>query len=44
MISMFKHAITMEDKPDSREVREDWVRKPYSWDSVELETCNVIQE
>ena len=38
---MFKHANAIEDKSDSREVRQNRVGKPYGWDSIELGSWNV---
>ena len=29
---------------ESGKVRENRVGKPYGWDGIELETCNVVQE
>jgi len=43
-ISFFEHAIEIKDRSNSREVREDRVRKPDCWDGVELETRNIVQE
>ena len=40
---MFKHANAIEDKSDSREVRQNRIRKSYGWDSIELGTCDVAQ-
>ena len=44
LISIFEHANAIEDKLNSREVRENRVRKPYGWNSVELKLCDVIQK
>jgi hypothetical protein len=44
LISIFEHANAIEDKLNSREVRENRVRKPYGWNSVELKLCNVVQK
>jgi hypothetical protein len=44
LISIFEHAIAIEDILENREVRKNGVRKPHSWDSAELETWNIVQE
>ena len=43
-ISIFEHANVIKDKLDSREVRENWVRKPYGWDSVELKHITSFRD
>jgi hypothetical protein len=43
LISIFEHVTVIEVKSDSGKVGENWVRKAYGWDSVELETCKVVQ-
>jgi len=42
-ISLFKHANPVDVELESREVRENRVRKPYGWDSVELGMCKIVQ-
>jgi hypothetical protein len=44
LISLFEHADAIEDKLESGKVRENRVRKSYSWDGIELETCNDFQK
>jgi hypothetical protein len=41
LVSLFEHASAIKDKSESRKVRENRVRKSYSGDGVELETCDV---
>jgi hypothetical protein len=43
LISLFKHAKAVKVKLESGNIRENRIRKPYGWDSIELETCNVVQ-
>jgi len=43
LTALFEHAIPIKDKSESRKVRENRVRKPYGWDSVELGTCKIVQ-
>jgi hypothetical protein len=43
-ISIFEHANVIKDKLDSREVRENRVRKPYGWDSVELKHITSFRD
>jgi len=42
LISFFEHGGAVEVKSKSREVRENWVRKPNGWDSIKLERCNIV--
>jgi hypothetical protein len=44
VITLFEYAVTIEAKSSSRNVREDWVRKPYGRDRTELETLKVISD
>jgi hypothetical protein len=43
LISLFKHANAVKVKLESGKIRENRVGKAYGWDSIELETCNVVQ-
>jgi hypothetical protein len=43
LISLFEHANAIKYKLESGKVRQNRVRKPYGWDSIELEGCNVVQ-
>ena len=44
VIALFEHAVTIKIKPNSGDVREDWIRKPYGGDSTELEILEVISD
>ena len=39
LIALFENAIGIKIQFESGKVRENWVRKPYGWDGIELGTC-----
>jgi hypothetical protein len=44
LIALFQHAIGIENKVEGGKVRENWVRKPYGRDSIELGTHGFIKD
>jgi hypothetical protein len=44
LVALFEHAVTIIVPLESGEVREDRVREPYGWDSIELRTCLLIRD
>ena len=44
LISIFEHANVIKNISDSREVRENRVRKPDGWDNVELKHITSFRD
>jgi hypothetical protein len=44
LVALSEHAEAIKVELESGEVREDRVREPYCWDSIELRTCLLIRD
>ena len=44
LIALFQRAIGIENQVEGGKVRENWVRKPYGWDSIELGKRRFIKD
>jgi hypothetical protein len=44
LVALFEHAVAIIVPLESGEIREDRVREPYGWDSIELRTCLLIRD
>jgi hypothetical protein len=44
VVALSEHADAIKVELESGEVREDRVREPYGWDSIELRTCHLIRD